>query len=115
MQDLIMVNAYAIPGMNTNKKKRSIDLDRFLKRSSEYFDIPIDLLTSDNRKRRLVEARMIIMYYLREELKYPLQKVSYLFNRDYTTCIYAIKQMNNFFEFNNYMKQDYYSFKKAME
>lgn len=59
------------------------------------FDVTQLELISTNRKRKLVRARFICMYVMKKKLQLSLKKIGWLFNRDHTTVMWAIKKIDD--------------------
>ncbi len=97
-----------------NKKQISIDLartmiDKFVKNTSreisidyiqkvicDYFDMPIDLMKSKTRKREIVQARQLTMYFAKKLTKYSLASIgAQCGNKDHATVLHACRTVSN--------------------
>ncbi|MDX5326047.1 MAG: chromosomal replication initiator protein DnaA [Bacteroidota bacterium] len=100
-----------------NKKKITIDLarqmiDKFVKNTTreisidyiqkvvcDYFDMPIDLLKSKTRKREIVQARQLTMYFAKQLTKNSLASIgAQCGNKDHATVLHACRTVNNLSE-----------------
>ena len=97
-----------------NKKQISIDLartmiDKFVRNTSreisidyiqkvicDYFDMPIDLMKSKTRKREIVQARQLTMYFSKKLTKYSLASIgAQCGNKDHATVLHACRTVSN--------------------
>ncbi len=97
-----------------NKKKITVDLakqmiDKFVKNTTreisidyiqkvvcDYFDMPIDLLKSPTRKREIVQARQLAMYFSKQLTKNSLASIgAQCGNKDHATVLHACRTVNN--------------------
>jgi chromosomal replication initiator protein len=97
-----------------NKKAITIDLarqiiDKFIKNNSreisidyiqkivcDYFDINIDLLNSKTRKREIVQARQLSMFFAKRMTKASLASIGlHCGNKDHATVLHACRTVNN--------------------
>ncbi len=100
-----------------NKKAVTLDLakqmiDKFVKNTArevsieyiqkvvcDYFDMPIELLKSKTRKREIVQARQIAMYFAKKMTKSSLANIGlHCGNKDHATVLHACKTVNNLIE-----------------
>lgn len=100
-----------------NKKKINIDLarqmiDKFVKNTTreisidyiqkvvcDYFDMPIDLIKSKTRKREIVQARQLTMYFAKQLTKNSLATIgAQCGNKDHATVLHACRTVNNLAE-----------------
>ena len=62
----------------------------------EVLDIPEDLVRARTRKREIVQARQIAMYFSKELTKHSLKTIGQGFGgRDHSTVIHAVRSVNN--------------------
>lgn len=100
-----------------NKKKITIDLarqmiDKFVKNTTrelsidyiqkvvcDYFDMPIELVKSKTRKREIVQARQLTMYFSKQLTKNSLATIgAQCGNKDHATVLHACRTVNNLAE-----------------
>lgn len=97
--------------------KKSVSLKHIIKTVCDFYDLEEEHLFEKNRKREISKPRQIIMYFLREELRYSFpyigQKIG---NRDHTTALHAYVKVKKDIENNitlqeeiNLLKQKIYS------
>jgi chromosomal replication initiator protein len=100
-----------------NKKKITLDLakqmiDKFVKNTTrevsidyiqkvvcDYFDMPIELLKSKTRKREIVQARQLAMYFSKQFTKSSLATIgAQCGNKDHATVLHACRTVSNLAE-----------------
>jgi len=90
---------------NTNKE---ISIDYIQKVVSEYFGLTIDQMNSKTRKRNIVQARQLSMYFAKLHTKASLTSIGLQCgNKDHATVLHACKTVQNLIdtdkEFRNYV------------
>ncbi len=100
-----------------NKKKITIELakqmiDKFVKNTTrevsidyiqkvvcDYFDMPVELIKSKTRKREIVQARQLAMFFSKELTKNSLASIgAQCGNKDHATVLHACRTVNNLSE-----------------
>jgi chromosomal replication initiator protein len=100
-----------------NKKSITLDLakqmiDKFVKNTArevsieyiqkvvcDYFDLPIELMKSKTRKREVVQARQIAMYFSKKMTKSSLANIGmHCGGKDHATVLHACRTVNNLSE-----------------
>jgi len=75
---------------------REISIDYIQKIVSDYFKIPIDMINSKTRKREIVQARQIAMYFSKKFTKSSLATIGiHCGNKDHATVLHACRTVNN--------------------
>ena len=78
---------------NTTKE---ISIDYIQKVVSDYFDIPVDIINSKTRKREIVQARQIAMYFSKKYTNSSLAAIGvHCGNKDHATVLHAVRVVNN--------------------
>jgi len=76
-----------------------VGIDFIQKTVSDYFEIKIDDLKAKTRKKEIVTARQVAMYFAKEFTNHSLKSIGYHFGgRDHSTVIHAIQTVNDFIE-----------------
>lgn len=79
--------------------KREISIDYIQKVVCDYFDMPVDGLKSKTRKREIVQARQIAMYFAKTMTKTSLTSIgSQIGGKDHATVLHSCKTVNNLLE-----------------
>lgn len=76
--------------------KREISIDYIQKIVCDYFNIPIDLVQSNTRKREIVQARQVAMFFSKSLTKSSLATIgSRIGGKDHATVLHSCKTVNN--------------------
>jgi len=79
--------------------KREISIDYIQKIVCNYFGLQVDVLMSKTRKREIVQARQIAMYFAKTLTKSSLAAIgSQIGSKDHATVLHACKTVNNLIE-----------------
>ncbi|WP_431472090.1 chromosomal replication initiator protein DnaA [Nonlabens sp. SCSIO 43208] len=89
--------------------KREVSIDQIQKVVSDYFQMDIDTLQSKTRKRHIVQARQLAMYFAKKMTKASLASIgSQIGKRDHATVLHACKTVENLAstdkQFNKYVQ-----------
>lgn len=75
---------------------REISIDYIQKVVSDYFNIPVDVINSKTRKREIVQARQIAMYFSKKYTNSSLAAIGvHCGNKDHATVLHACRVVNN--------------------
>jgi len=75
---------------------REVSIDYIQKVVCDYFDLPIELLKSKTRKREVVQARQIAMYFAKNLTKSSLATIGlHCGGKDHATVLHACRTVNN--------------------
>ena len=81
---------------NTNHE---VSIDYIQKVVCDYFDLPIEMLKSKTRKRQVVQARQIAMYFAKSMTKSSLSNIgAHCGGKDHATVLHACRTVNNLIE-----------------
>ena len=76
--------------------KREISIDYIQKVVSDYFQLDLDTLQSKTRKRHVVQARQLAMFFAKKFTKSSLANIgSQIGDRDHATVLHACKTVDN--------------------
>jgi len=88
-------NIQALLNEITNQRIMMIAPELVIKSVAEFYNIPEKDLISHSRKKELIKPRQIVMYLLREYLKYSFPTIARkLGDRDHTTILHAYNKIN---------------------
>ncbi len=92
---------------NSNKE---ISIDYIQKVVSQYFGLSIDEMNSKTRKRNIVQARQLAMFFAKEHTKASLTTIGlHCGNKDHATVLHACRTVKNLIEtdkdFKNYVDE----------
>ncbi len=76
--------------------KRELSIEYISKVVCDYFNMPVESLQAKTRKREIVQARQIAMYFSKSLTKYSLASIgAQIGNKDHATVLHACKTVNN--------------------
>ena len=87
---------------------REISIDFIQKVVCDYFSIPIDVLNSKTRKREIVQARQLAMFFSKEHTKSSLATIGhYCGKKDHATVLHAVRTVRDLIDTDRQFKQYY--------
>ncbi len=76
-----------------------ISIDYIQKVVCDYFELPLELLKSKTRKREVVQARQLAMYFSKNMTKSSLSAIgAHCGGKDHATVLHACRTVNNLME-----------------
>ena len=73
-----------------------VSMDYIQKTVAAYYNISLEELKSKSRKRELVTARQVAMYFVKKYTSYSLKSIGHYFGgRDHSTVIHALQAVND--------------------
>jgi len=89
---------------------REISIDYIQKVVCDYFGLPLEAIHSKTRKREIVQARQLAMYFSKKLTKASLATIGlHCGNKDHATVLHACRTVNNLIEtdkqFRNYVEE----------
>ena len=73
-----------------------VGIDYIQKMAAEYYQVKVPQLKDKTRKREIVIARQVAMYFCKEYTSHSLKSIGHYFgNRDHSTVIHAIQTVND--------------------
>jgi len=95
-RDIDLDLAKQVVGSTVQRGNREVTVESILELVCEYFNVPIDLVKGQTRKRHIVVARQISMYLAKEHTDCSLKKIgSHFGNRDHSTVIYSCRTVRD--------------------
>ncbi len=96
--------------------KKEISVDYIQKVVCDYFNLAPDLLQSKTRKREIVQARQIAMYFSKSLTKSSLASIGALIGgKDHATVLHACKTVNNLMDTDKRFKSQIESIEKKLK
>jgi chromosomal replication initiator protein len=96
--------------------KKEISVDYIQKVVCDYFSLTPDLLQSKTRKREIVQARQIAMYFSKAMTKSSLASIGALIGgKDHATVLHACKTVNNLMDTDKRFKSQIESIEKKLK
>jgi chromosomal replication initiator protein len=76
--------------------RRELSIEYISKVVCDYFNMPVESIQTKTRKREIVQARQITMYFSKTLTKYSLASIgAQIGNKDHATVLHACKTVNN--------------------
>ena len=86
--------------------KREVSIEYIQKVVSKYFDMDVATLQSKTRKRHIVQARQLAMFFAKRMTKSSLASIgSQIGKRDHATVLHACKTVDNLTETDKQFKK----------
>ena len=83
-----------------------VGIDYIQKTVSEFFKVSIDQLKDKTRKKEIVMARQMAMYFSKDYTNLSLKSIGYHFGgRDHSTVIHAVQTVNDLYDTDNNFKK----------
>jgi chromosomal replication initiator protein len=96
--------------------KHEITIDYIQKIVCDYFNMPIDSLQSKTRKREVVQARQIAMFFSKALTKSSLTSIgTQIGHKDHATVLHACKTVNNLIDTDKQFKTDVEEIEKRLK
>lgn len=93
-----------------------VGIDFIQKTVSDYFDIKLDDLKAKTRKKEIVTARQVAMYFSKEFTNHSLKSIGYHFGgRDHSTVIHAVQTVNDLMETDTVFRNSVNDLKKKFK
>jgi len=99
-----IIHPYIYVGLNSHEATQSAIISSI----SHVLKIPLKVLVSKDRKRDVVEARQIAMYFLRKNHNLPYTAIGRMFRRDHATVIHACRQVKNLLDYHIEFRKKYF-------
>jgi chromosomal replication initiator protein len=95
---------------------REISIDYIQKLVCDFYNIPVEAVKSKTRKREIVQARQIAMYFTKDLTKASLKNIGIFFGgRDHSTVIHACQTVNDLIETDKKFRQDVEEIEKRIK
>ncbi len=98
------------------QNRHEITIDYIQKIVCDYFSLPVDSLQSNTRKREVVQARQIAMFFSKSLTKSSLASIgSQIGQKDHATVLHACKTVNNLIDTDRQFKIDVEEIEKRLK
>ena len=93
-----------------------VSIDYIQKTVAEYYKVDVDLLKDKIRKKEIVIARQVAMYFSKEYTQHSLKAIGYHFGgRDHSTVIHAVQSVNDMMDVDASFKVQVEELKKKLK
>ncbi|HUW93014.1 MAG TPA: chromosomal replication initiator protein DnaA [Bacteroidales bacterium] len=99
-----------------NTQRREITIDYIQKIVCEYYKIPVDQMQGKTRKREIVQARQVSMYFSKSLTKASLASIGSLIGgKDHATVLHACKTVNNLIDTDRHFRNQILEIEKKLK
>lgn len=84
---------YLLIDLLEDEKKQEVKPEKILQCVAENYGVRIDDLTGRGQTRETVLPRQLAMYFCRQQLKMPFSQIGELFDRDHSTVMSSVRQI----------------------
>ena len=103
--DLILAKRIVEQSIKFEKKK--ITIQSIQETISDFYDVRKDLIQSKSRKREIVQARQVIMYFMKKHTELSLSQIGvHVGNRTHATVVHACNTVKNYVEVDKGFRSD---------
>ena len=96
--------------------KREMSIDYIQKTVCDYYKIPIDLMQGKTRKREIVQARQVSMFFSKNLTKSSLASIgSHIGGKDHATVLHACKTVNNLIDTDKHFRNQITDIEKKLK
>ncbi len=96
--------------------RREITIEYIQKIVCEYYKIPVDLMQGKTRKREIVQARQVSMYFSKSLTKSSLASIgSHIGGKDHATVLHACKTVNNLMDTDKHFRNQITEIEKKLK
>ena len=93
-----------------------VGIDYIQKTVSDYFNVSLDDLKAKTRKKEIVKARQVAMYFSKDYTNHSLKSIGYHFGgRDHSTVIHAVQSVNDMIDTNSKFRFSIDELKKKLK
>ena len=93
-----------------------VGIDYIQKTVAEFFKVEVESLKDKIRKKEIVIARQVAMYFSKEYTNHSLKSIGYHFGgRDHSTVIHAVQSVNDMMDTNAGFKSSVEELKKKLK
>ncbi len=88
-------------------EQKRITVQRIQDTVSEFYDVKKDLIQSSSRKREIVQARQVTMYFIKKHTELSLSQIGVqVGNRSHATVVHAYNTVKNYYEVDKKFRSD---------
>lgn len=97
-------------------QKQALTIEKIIKIVSDYFNIQENLLLAKTRKKEIVNARQVAIFFVKEFTNHSVKSIGLHFGgRDHTTVLYSINTVENLLAYDQQMIQHIRNIRQKLE
>ncbi|PWB38802.1 MAG: chromosomal replication initiator protein DnaA [Parcubacteria group bacterium] len=94
-------------GISANPRKAGLTSKKIIRIVADFYDIGLDAILGESRKKELVVPRQIAMFLMRQEIKASFPNIGQdIGGRDHTTAMHACEKINSLISVDEKIKND---------
>ncbi len=106
-RDIDMSLARRVMEQSIRFEKKRVTVDKIQDTVSEYYNVKKELIQSPSRKREIVQARQVIMYFIKKHTELSLSQIgSRVGNRNHATVLHACNTVKNYLDVDKGFRSD---------
>jgi chromosomal replication initiator protein len=106
-RDVDMSLARRVMEQSIRFEKKRVTVDKIQDTVSEYYNVKKELIQSPSRKREIVQARQVIMYFIKKHTELSLSQIgSRVGNRNHATVLHACNTVKNYLDVDKGFRSD---------
>jgi chromosomal replication initiator protein len=114
-QDVDLELARALLKNFVDTVNREITIDSIQKIVGDHFSVEVEMMKAKSRKREIVQARQIAMFFAKELTRHSLKTIGLYFGgRDHSTVIHALQTVNDLISTDKTIKQSISDIRKRL-
>ncbi|NLX81014.1 MAG: chromosomal replication initiator protein DnaA [Proteiniphilum sp.] len=115
-KDINISLARRVMEQNIKFEKKKITVQKIQDVVSDYFSVKKDLIQSSSRKREIVQARQVTMYFIKNHTELSLSQIgSHVGNRNHATVLHGYNNIKNLSEVDRGFKADLESIERLLQ
>ena len=114
-REIDMSLAHRVVEQSIKFEKKRITVQKIKDTVSDFYSIKKDLIQSTSRKREIVQARQVTMYFIKKHTELSLSQIGVqVGNRSHATVLHACNTVKNYYEFDKTFRSDLEEIEKIL-
>ncbi len=106
-RDIDLSLAHRVMEQSIRFEQKRVTVDKIQNTVSEYYNVKKELIQSPSRKREIVQARQVIMYFIKKHTELSLSQIgSRVGNRNHATVLHACNTVKNYLDVDKGFRSD---------
>lgn len=115
-RDINIALAQRVMEQNIKFEKKKITVKKIQDVVSDFYNVKMDLIQSASRKREIVQARQVTMYFIKNHTELSLSQIgSYVGNRNHATVLHGYNTIKNLAEVDRNFRTDIESIERLLQ
>ena len=115
-RDINIALAQRVMEQNIKFEKKKITVKKIQDVVSDFYNVKMDLIQSASRKREIVQARQVTMYFIKNHTELSLSQIgSHVGNRNHATVLHGYNTIKNLAEVDRNFRTDIESIERLLQ